>query len=402
METKKTVATITYHRSDNFGSVLQAYALGEKLRQMGYEQFVIDYRKAEVAKNYRILQPLNSAFHLVTDCYCLLHYGALKRRKNRYEQFRRQRLRLSRVYENKQVLMDEPPVAEVYITGSDQVWHTGILDFDESYLLDFVREGRKLSYAASGIKKNTDEAGVALIKQHIGSFDAVSVRENIARQKLEGKATVCIDPVLLLEKEDWEKLCRPQKQKKPYMFCYFAGVVSADFEMFTREKAKELGLERVILMPEWRNLLRPGKYRYEAGPEEFVSLLQGADLVCTNSFHGTAFSVLLNKPFILGQAEPFADDRIATLLGTMGLEDREIDPGSGVSPKDLLSVEFSKANEVLAQLRRRDTQWLRTAIEGEKHEYKQCKRSAVQRLRRLCGALPGGVYPAGTGFTRLL
>ena len=365
MKARKTVATITYHRSDNFGSVLQAYALGEKLRQMGYEQYVIDYRKAEVAKAYRILQPVNSAFNLITDCYKLLHYGALKRRKKRYEQFRQEHLRLSRVYADKASLMEAPPAADAYITGSDQVWHTGILDFDESYLLDFVQEGRKLSYAASGIKKNTDEAGIALIKQHTARFDAVSVRENVARQRLGDGASVRIDPVLLLQKEDWEKLCSPQNRKKPYMFCYFAGVVSADFEAFTRQKAEELGLERVILMPEWRNLMRPGRYCYDAGPAEFVSLLQQAELVCTNSFHGTAFSVLLNKPFILAQAVPFSDDRIATLLGTVGLADREIDPASGSYPQNLLDVDFSRANEVLLQLRQRDSQWLRQAIEGE-------------------------------------
>lgn len=367
MKAQKTVATITYHRSDNFGSVLQAYALGEKLRQMGYEQYVIDYRKTEVAKAYRIMQPLNSTFNLITNGYHLLHYGALKRRKKRYEQFRQNRLRLSRVYTDKKMLMAEPPAADVYITGSDQVWHTGILDFDESYLLDFVKQGRKLSYAASGIKKNTAEASIALINKHISGFDTVSVRENIARQRLGGEVSVRIDPVLLLEKADWEKLCSEPKRKKPYMLCYFAGVVSKAFEEFTRKKAEELGLERVILMPEWRNLLRPGKYCYDAGPEEFVSLLRHAALVCTNSFHGTAFSVLLNKPFILGQGSPFADDRIATLLGAVGLADREIDPASGVYPEDLLSVDFSRANVVLEDLRRRDSQWLRQTIEGEEN-----------------------------------
>ena len=73
MTDRKTVATITYHRSDNFGSVLQAYALGEKLRQMGYEHYVVDYRKKEVAEAYQILQPLNSKYNVITDCYRLLH-----------------------------------------------------------------------------------------------------------------------------------------------------------------------------------------------------------------------------------------------------------------------------------------------------------------------------------------
>jgi hypothetical protein len=368
MAAMKTVATITYHRSDNFGSVLQAYALGEKLRQMGYDQFVIDYRKAEVAAAYAIFQPLTNKFNVITDCYRLLHYPALKRRKARFEQFRKQRLRLSGVYADKQALMDAPPAADVYITGSDQVWHTGILDFDGSYLLDFVKEGKKLSYAASGIKANTDETGLSVIRQGTEDFAAVSVRERIAKEKLGGSPTVVIDPVLLLTKQDWETICTEPRQKKPYMLCYFAGGVSADFEAFTREKARQMGLERVILMPEWRNIFRPGKPCYDAGPEEFVSLIAGASLVCTNSFHGTAFSVLLNKPFILGQAEPFADDRIATFLGAVGLADREIDPGKTACADVTEQVDFTHANAVLDRLRSRDTQWLRQAIEGEDYD----------------------------------
>lgn len=364
MDRKKTVATITYHRSDNFGSVLQAYALGEALRKLGYDQYIIDYRKPEVAKLYRIMKPLDSPYNVATDCYHLLHYGALKRRKKRYEQFRQKWLRLSPAYESKEALMAAPPAADAYVVGSDQVWHTGIVDFDDSYLLDFVKEGKKIAYAASGIKQNTSEESVAHLRRLTADFDEIAVRENVARQRLGDRASVRIDPVLLLEKEDWTRLCAAPQRKKPYMFCYFAGMVSQEFEQFTRKKAEELGLERVLLMPQWRNLFRPGVNCYDAGPEEFVSLLAGASLVCTDSFHGTAFSVLLNRPFIVGQAEPFTDDRIATFLGAVGLTEREIDPADPVVP-ELLQVDFTSANQALQELRRRDGQWLQETIEAD-------------------------------------
>lgn len=357
---KKIVATITYHRSDNFGSVLQAYALGEKLQQMGYEQFVIDYHKKEVGELYKILKPLNSKFNIVTDCYNLLHYSALRRRKERFEDFRRKYLRMSEGYTCKQALMENPPKADVYIVGSDQVWNTGIVDFDESYLLDFVKEGRKISYAASGIQKNS--CSQRMLTQ-IQQFSAVSVRENAAKEVLKD-AAVCIDPVLLLKKQDWEAICCPTNRKKNYMLCYFAGNVSAEFEQVTKELAQKLRLERVILMPEWRNLFRRGKNCYDAGPKEFVSLLRQAELICTNSFHGTAFSLMMNKPFLVGQAVPFADDRIATLLGATGLQEREIDPAAPKLPKEILDMDFSGANHALESLRQASEAWLYCAIEG--------------------------------------
>ena len=141
MEQQKTIATITYHRSDNFGSVLQCYALGEKLRQMGYDQYVIDYRRKEVAEKYQVLRKPTNRYLLLTDCYHLLHYGALKKRRERFESFRQNYLRLSRAYCEKNDLMKSPPKADAYIVGSDQVWNTDISDFDESYLLAFVKQG---------------------------------------------------------------------------------------------------------------------------------------------------------------------------------------------------------------------------------------------------------------------
>ena len=363
MQQQKTVATITYHRSDNFGSVLQAYALGEKLRQMGYVQYVIDYRRKEVAEKYQVLRKPTSRYLLMTDCYHLLHYGALKEGQRRFERFRQDCLRLSQKYCEENTLRKDPPKADAYVVGSDQVWNTDISDFDESYLLSFVKEGRKIAYAASGVAALPGDKQEYL-KRRIADFDAVSLRENKAAVALEQKKVV-LDPVLLLTKQDWEKICVDTGRKKKYMLCYFAGGVSTEFEMFTRQKARELGLERVVLMPQWRNLFRPGVYAYDAGPREFVSLIRDAALVCTNSFHGTAFSILLNKPFLVGQHTPFSDDRISTILGGLKLCGREIDPANPILPEDLIDMDYSEVNEAIDILRSDSVSWLRTAIEGE-------------------------------------
>lgn len=356
----KRVAVITYHRSDNFGSVLQCYALLKKLQQMGYDAKVIDYRKAEVEEMYQVMHKPTSRYLLLTDIYHLLHYRKLKKRHQRFENFRNKYFDLTEIYSSKEILTLYPPEAEVFITGSDQVWNTKISDFDESYLLSFVKNGRKVAYAASGVA-SLNEIDIASLKTAIANFDAVSLRENKAVQLL-GEYEVVIDPVLLLKKEDWEDLCIPQYRKKPYMLCYFSGGVSSEFENYTKTKAKEMGLERIVLMPEWRNLFRSGNYIYDSGPVEFISLIREAELICTNSFHGTAFSVILNKPFIVGQHIPFSDDRIASLLGWLGLSEREIDP---TSPKFLSELDYKPVNEKMAIRRREDIQWLKNAIEGD-------------------------------------
>lgn len=363
MHQAKSIATITFHRSDNFGSVLQCYALGEKLCQLGYNQFVIDYRKKEVADAYQIIKKPTTRYLFLTDIYHLLHYPSLKKRQQRFEDFRKQHLRLTPAYFSKEALERNPPPADVYITGSDQVWNTDIGDFDESYLLAFVDAGRRIAYAASGVAKLTQEKHLYL-KEHITRFDAVSLRENKSAVAL-GQKQVVIDPVLLLTKQDWESLCIDMHQKQEYMLCYYAGGVSAAFEKFTKEKAAELGLQRIVLSPEWRNLFRKGKYAYNTGPIEFISLIRDATLICTNSFHGTAFSILFNKPFLVGQHYPFTDDRIATLLTVTGLSAHEIDPANPTLPENILEVDYSKVNAVLDEERKIAVNWLQTAIEGE-------------------------------------
>lgn len=367
MQQAKTIATITFHRSDNFGSVLQCYALGEKLHQMGYDQFVIDYRKKEVAEHYQILRKPTTRYLLLTDFYNLLHYRSLKKRQQRFEDFRQHYLRLSRPYTNKEALAENPPYADVYITGSDQVWNTDIIDFDDSYLLNFVRAGRKIAYAASGIAGLPKEKH-AYLKQRITSFDAISLREKKAAVALDQNQVV-VDPVLLLTRKDWVSLCVSGEQNRKYMLCYFAGGVSAEFEKFTKEKAAELGLQRIVLSPEWRNVFRKGTYAYDAGPREFISLIRDATLICTNSFHGTAFSILFNKPFLVGQHRPFTDDRIATLLNESGLTSREISLSNPILPEDILDIDFSRANDLLEKKRHISEKWLKESIEGETRCY---------------------------------
>ncbi len=362
----KKVATVTFHRSDNFGSVLQAYALGEKLAKMGYDQFIVDYRKPEVADMYRILKKPTNKFLLITDVYNLLYYRKLKKRQKRFEKFRNDFFRSSNVYNTKEELLQSPPMADVYICGSDQIWNTSILDFDDTYLLNFVKSGRKISYAASGIKKTHADEAIEQVAKAISSFDGVTVRETYTAKRLGiDYSNVVLDPVLLLTGNDWDKVCSDIKVDKNYMLCYFAGNVSFEFEQFTKEYAEKNGLERILLMPEWRNIKRSGKKSYDAGPCEFLSLIKNADIVCTDSFHGTAFSILFNKPFIVGQHNPFSDERIGTILSFLNLSDMEIDPVHPNVSERLYSIDYDIVNYTLENERKRCTDILQNMIEGD-------------------------------------
>lgn len=366
-----TVATITYLHSDNFGSVLQTYALNKVLINMGYNAYVIDYKKEVVDNLYKIFKPNNSFYNFATNIYSLLNYKKLNDRKIAYSRFRKEYIKKSNVqYHTYSELKEKHPKADCYICGSDQIWNLDIVDFDDSYLLSFVEKGKKISYAASGICDSTSDSNIKKIVEHTNSFDYISVRENIAKEKLEklsnSSISVVLDPVFLLNRKSWEDIAGDSDYiKEPYMLCYFAGGVSNDFEKYTYNLSKKLKLKRVIIMPEWRNIFRIGKKYYNSGPVEFLTLFKYASFVCTNSFHGTSFSILFNKPFIVGLHKPYTEDRINTLLSFCNLSDQEIDPANDPIKDAILNIDFNFANKKIEMARSKCRQWLKNAIEGE-------------------------------------
>ena len=309
------IGILTFHASDNFGSVLQAYALSKCLLENGADCEIIDYRKEAVQQLYRIIQPFDNRHHIVSNIYSVLHYKALSKRKALFEDFRNKYLPLSEQrFDKKEDL--ELCVYDRYVTGSDQVWNYDIIDFDLSYMFDFAK-GDKVSYAASfGPREKHDE--VLKYKSYLETFSNISVREcaalDLCVDKLDVSAKLVCDPVFLLSREDWKAVAKPYKKRpQRYVLCYFPGGVPNNVESFTQKVADQLGCKRVLIMPEWRNIIRPGQKAYDCGPREFLDLIINAECVCTTSFHGTALSILFGKSFYAAQNN--GDERLKILMG---------------------------------------------------------------------------------------
>lgn len=329
----KTVGILTYHSSDNFGSVLQAYATCRMLRDSGFDGRIVDLRKPEVKKLYRILRFSTNPSVMMATAYNALHYGALRCRKSRYERFRREQMVLSRHrYSSGAELSGEDPGYDAYVVGSDQVWNRRIVDHDPAYFLAFAGEARRIAWAASCGPVCENEGLPADMKRELERFQLITLRENAGARYLaqEGveNTKVVPDPVFFLNRDQWCAAASGKKRKKKYMLCYFPGVVTPEFDAYTKSLARERGLQRVLLMPHWRNLMRRDPKNYSAGPAEFLALLRDADMVCTNSFHAAAFSVIFGKDFIVGTHSYGSDERINTLLERTGLRECEFS-GSG-------------------------------------------------------------------------
>lgn len=311
----KKIGILTYHNSDNFGSVLQAYALSHYLNSEHIVSEIIDYRKKEVQQLYQIFQPIDSRYHLLTNLYCIPYYRMLQTRKSRFEFFRQTMLPLSASrYTKKEQLVNCK--YERYIVGSDQVWNVGIVDFDLSYMLDFA-DGDKIAYGASFGPKDISYSKLKPFSQYLSKFRRISVREALSKQVCEEKlgleVEVVCDPVFLLTSEDWQRISvKYQKRPQNYILAYYPGGFSTEQDAYSKYLSKERKCKRILLMPEWRNAFRTGIKAYDCGPAEFLDLFMHADCVCTSSFHGTAFSLLFGKEAYVNLNNK--DNRISTLL----------------------------------------------------------------------------------------
>ena len=319
------IGILTYHTSDNYGSVLQAYALQKHINKYT-DCEVIDYRKNEVIKLYKIFKPLTCRYNILSNIYSMFFLSALLSRKRSYEDFRLTEINLSsKCYTSKDSLEYDINAYNALISGSDQVWNFDIVDFDTSYMLDFPKyRGKRFAYAASMGPKAKDASDFKKYRELIDKFDVVTVREKTALEtvaKTTSKAaSLVIDPVFLLDKSEWESLGHKSKidTSDDYIFCYFPGGVSKSMEAFSKKLAKQYNSKRILVMPEWKNFFRSGKKLYDCSPWDFVKLIKNAKCVCTTSFHGTAFSLILNTEFYVEMGAGANDSRIRDILVDAG------------------------------------------------------------------------------------
>lgn len=322
---KPKVEILTIHFGINHGSVLQCYALSKTLREMGAEVEVIDYVPAryKMWSNVKIKYPEKSlpwklAF-LVASSVIRLPQKAV------FRMYLKQHLDLSRRFSEPHDLADGRPDADLYLVGSDQVWNSSYNGSeDKSYLLGFAPQGAvRASYAASiGKDELTEEEG-ADIARGIQSFSGVSVREERAAEQLAQhgvEARVDLDPVFLLDCEHWCELASTRARREPYVLVYVIAQGYEEMVRQAREIADQLGARLYVLSVRPIRISGVDRNFLFATPSDFLALFRDAAFVVSNSFHGTAFSIIFRKRFLTYAAKYNA--RIENILSITGLDCR--------------------------------------------------------------------------------
>ncbi|MBQ2944589.1 MAG: polysaccharide pyruvyl transferase family protein [Ruminococcus sp.] len=350
----KKVGMLTFHASHNYGSVLQAYALSKQVELLGCKPEFINLRPTTQREAYKIFHKSDSFVRRGFKC---LIYPALKKRFNNYERFINKVLPVTeKEYASTKELENENFDYDAYLCGGDQIWNPCCQDFETAYYLQFLSKdntAKKGSYSPSFGKTEFDEEAKQKIKEWIRCFDCVCVREqsgaNLLQSLTDKKVNVVCDPVVLLERKYWDELAVAPKYKKPYILVYFLNNNHGSRGLVEYIR-KVTGYDVVVFNEYIRDFVKPYHKAYSASPEQFVGLFKNASFIYTNSFHGTAFATIFEKPFITAvakdqqNAQNNNDSRKIDYLTRLGLQDRLYTEGTP-SKDYLFSVDFEEARK---------------------------------------------------------
>lgn len=310
------IGILTFHRAYNYGAVLQCYALQEILKNKGHDVYVIDYRQPTIEKNRKIFDVqylVRNKKHVGNIVRYLLHMPRAMMEHGRINRFVKKYLRLTASCQD----YDVPTDFDAYIIGSDQLWnfdHTG--GMDKVYWGDFEhnKDAKLYTYAVSTKCSCIELLTGTQLKAVLKRFSVISLREEDVREvlsvKVEKALRIDIDPTLLANKSIWERMVNRTWKNRRYLAFYQVGR-SGQHKLQVLQHAYRLaenkGFEFIDL----------SDYKYS--PEDFISIIKYAQCVVTTSFHGTAFSLIFQRPLLVYRLNDGNDGRCLNLLSMLGL-----------------------------------------------------------------------------------
>lgn len=337
---------LTFHEADNYGAVLQAYALQTVLGQLGVDSKFISFANGQ-----------NRPSSAPASLFARKLWEEQTKRVALFERFRRERLVCAQsVSKERSGELDSQ--YDVFIAGSDQIWNFRIPGMDERYFLPFASREKRISYAASFGMGNIPDERRSWYTCRLRDFRAISVREKrgqgMVRELTGRECAVCLDPVLLLERQDWETFSAVE-ERAPYVFLHmvqFDGLLLARAKMFAEENGLELCIATAGYVPQCGYSAWNG-----TGVEAWVGMIRNAAYVFTNSFHGAAFSLIFGRPVIsaaLQEGLGERNGRIAELFQCAGVENC-----LNGFPKALPAETFAQR---IDELKRRSMDYLRDTV----------------------------------------
>ncbi len=350
------VSILTIYNVSNYGTALQAYATQRLIEKNGYDAEIVKYISPQrtVARclfwtpfTFR-QKPLHALVYIIIRLPNNINKRVV------FHKFYKKWLHLSkRKYVTINDLRANPPKANVYLTGSDQVWNSDYNEgIDYSFFLDFgSKRTRRCAFAASIGMDRIPDNEAPVFRNLLSQYSTITVRERQAVDELHRigiSSSLVLDPTLLIEGNEWLSMSDKSVQSKDYilvMILYGEDGIVPELASYISEKT---GKEIIELV--WNPLKRrPWKTIYGKKPETFITYVNQASFVITNSFHVTAFSINLEKQFIAVKRENY-NTRISSLLEELRIQDRYVgnDDDWAVYEK---KIDYSEVNRRLSKLK---------------------------------------------------
>jgi hypothetical protein len=364
----KKVGVMTLNNSNNYGAVLQCYALSRYLEHIGYDPFIVNFRGerpallrylaspiATLQKMMAVESPFKAIQTVIRKPKSIMQVKKELYLSEIFDRFRSDYLNVTEREYSYQTLKDNCPDALAYICGSDAVWATDAYFKSPSYLLGFVPDMiKKVAYAPSFGKGSLEPYQVDTFKRYLQDFDAISVREPsgvaIVKEVLGVKAMRVLDPTFLID--DYEEIIdQSVAPADPFILVYRLSQ-QPELSQKTRDLIDELasatGIKVINIEPNSGEILDHETEDFLPTPGQFLGLIKSAKYVLTNSFHGAVFSILFEKDFVCFPRDNAKDKknlRMIELLDLVGLKARFCDKlHDSDAVMRILSVKYSIAN----------------------------------------------------------
>ncbi|KGK89556.1 polysaccharide pyruvyl transferase family protein [Clostridium sp. HMP27] len=380
----------------NYGSVLQSYAMEKAIQNLGYNAVSIYYNKDRGLKQYMEYLPQLMIKEVVLMKYKGVHKKLYLKFKNKelnklilqrnlkFDKFVQNNFNCSSHYIGIDNLKKYADDFSAFVLGSDQVWHPINLG-SHYYTMEWIPHNKyKITYAASFGVSYIPKIQQKATCKYLSKINSISVRENsgalIVKQFTGKDVPVVLDPTLLLPKSHWDTIARqPNMLDEKYIFCYFLG--NNKFHREFAEKLKRQTGFKIITLPYMDEIVEEdfdfGDYKlFDVGPSEFLGLIKNAEYICTDSFHGTIFSILYNKKFLtfsrhVNKSKGSTNSRIDTLLDSLCLTSRKMsDTEVKAEALSLISddIDYNLVENKLKRLIEKSTSYLKAQLSNVEAE----------------------------------
>ena len=367
----KKVALMTWSQYHNFGTSLQVTASTFTMKKLGYQVDVVNYiphAKLVTLIDYKNINYYTGKFK-----------KKIKNRKSKsiidqdrekaFVNFLNKNISLTEECKTDSDLFLLNEKYDAFVCGSDQIWAPSI--FNDKYFLSFVERPQKMiAYAPSiGLSKIEDPYVKNRMAENISRFEHLSVREaqgaKLIKEICNKEAKVVLDPTLLLTADEWDTMAIPKNENNPYILCYFLGT-NKDNWAHAYELSKKTNIPLKIIPVFSPDYKRGHDVADGVGPGEFLNLVKNASMICTDSFHGTTFSIIYNKPFYTYERFSSKDgnnqnSRIYNILKLLELEDRLVKDTKAISSNPLV-CDYTNANKKLELKRNESKVYLEIAL----------------------------------------